>query len=78
MRAVSRRAVSAEKTVHFPTREGIYDDFKFVVEGKEVKEIRPADGKITEKMSMGPNQKKRIRISYRSQGKDEWSCQYSL
>ena len=56
----------------FPTKEGIYDDFSFVVGGEKVKELRPTAGKISRKLNLAAGDTKSIEISYESQGMDEW------
>jgi len=56
----------------FPTAEGIYDNFYFVVDGEKVKEIQPTSGRILKKINFGPGEAKNIEITYESQGMDEW------
>ena len=56
----------------FPTVEGVYDGFSFVVENEKVQDLKPMAGQIVEKMEFGPNETKTVEISYSSQGMDEW------
>ncbi|MCK4251625.1 inner membrane CreD family protein [candidate division WOR-3 bacterium] len=56
----------------FPTVEGVYDNFSFVIEGKKVKELEPIAGRIVKKLNFSPGQTKSIEINYESQGMDEW------
>jgi len=56
----------------FPKADGIYDNFAFVVNGKKVDDIRPENGVIKESFFLSPGETRKIRISYRSQGMDEW------
>lgn len=56
----------------FPTAEGVYDAFSFVVENEKVQDLKPLNGQIVEKMEFGPNETKTVEIAYSSQGMDEW------
>ncbi len=56
----------------FPTNEGIYDNFKLEVDGKDVEEIRPSDSGVIYKLSLRPGENANINVSYGSQGLDEW------
>lgn len=56
----------------FPTRQGVYDNFCFAIDGKKVKELQPTSGKILKKLSLGSGEEKSIEITYESQGTDEW------
>ena len=56
----------------FPTAEGIYDSFSFAVDGKALKELQPAEGKIKKKLNLEPGETKTVEVSYESQGMDEW------
>ncbi|MEW6104706.1 MAG: inner membrane CreD family protein [bacterium] len=56
----------------FPTKEGIYDNFCFIVDGEKIKELQPTSGKILKKLNFGPGKAKKIEITYESQGMDEW------
>ncbi len=56
----------------FPTNSGIYDNFRLIVDGKEVKEIKPSDGRIIEKINLRSGEQKTVKISYGAQGMDEW------
>jgi hypothetical protein len=59
-------------TYKFPAREGIYDNFNFIVDGRTIKDIQPAAGVITYKFHLTPQQESRVAVSYGSQGMDEW------
>jgi inner membrane protein involved in colicin E2 resistance len=56
----------------FPTAEGIYDSFSFVINGEELKELQPTEGQIIRKLSLGPGETQTVEISYESQGMDQW------
>ncbi len=56
----------------FPTVEGVYDNFSFVVDGEKTKELKPISGTIVQKIKFMPNEAKNIEISYNSQGMDQW------
>jgi hypothetical protein len=59
-------------TYKFPVKEGIYDNFNFLVDGQKIKDIQPDAGAITHKIRLRPQQESRMEISYGSQGMDEW------
>jgi inner membrane protein involved in colicin E2 resistance len=56
----------------FPTSDGVYDNFSFKIDGARIEDLRPAGGKISELIPLGPNEEKEITITYESQGMDEW------
>lgn len=56
----------------FPNATSIYDDFRLVLDGKEVVDLRPIKGKITRKLKCSPGQTKMVEVAYKSQGMDEW------
>jgi inner membrane protein involved in colicin E2 resistance len=56
-----------------PNEKAIYDNFKFVVGGKEeIRDINLSSGKLHRSMKLGPGQTEDLEISYESQGLDEW------
>jgi hypothetical protein len=56
----------------FPDPDGVYDNFRLTIDDAEITTINPQDGCITEKISCEPGQVRRVGISYRSQGTDQW------
>lgn len=56
----------------FPTAEGIYDNFSFLIDGEKITEIKPVGGRVSERILYEPGETKNIEISYESQGMDEW------
>ena len=56
----------------FPTVEGVYDNFSFVVNNKKIRELKPISGAVVQKVEFAPNETKTIEVSYHSQGMDEW------
>lgn len=56
----------------FPTNDGIYDNFKMTIDGKEVEKLIPRNGKVTKQMKIAPGNSRTVSISYGSQGMDEW------
>ncbi len=57
---------------YFPTTEGVYDNFSFMVDDVETKGIKPENGKIQYVNLMKPGESHEVAISYESQGMDEW------
>ncbi len=56
----------------FPSRGGIYDNFKFVLDGKEGGSLGTTQGKIQRRFQLAPGESKTIEIAYNTQGMDEW------
>ena len=56
----------------FPSKDSIYDNFHFAVDGVEISDIRMDSGYLTKSITMEPNQAANIDIRYISQGLDEW------
>ena len=56
----------------FPTIEGVYDNFTLSVDGEKVEELKPQSGVIYQNMAIDPDQERRVRVTYASQGMDEW------
>lgn len=56
----------------FPTQGAVYDEFKFSVGDRELRDIRIAEGSVVAPAQLGPGQSEKIRVSYQSQGMDEW------
>ncbi len=56
----------------FPTIDGLYDNFSLSIDGEKMRDIKPANGRIVQKIRIEPGQTKKFRIAYGSQGMDEW------
>ena len=56
----------------FPQKGAVYGDFRLSVGGREVADIRPADGQITQSIELEPGQGESVEVAYESQGMDEW------
>jgi hypothetical protein len=59
-------------TYTFPSQEGIYDNFALLVDGQPVKDPEFANGAVTHKIHLKPQQVSNVNISYGSHGLDEW------
>jgi len=59
-----------------PSKEAVYDNFKFVVAGSEIQDIQLTSGKIIRSVQLSPGNIVDIEISYISQGMDEWSYDF--
>lgn len=55
-----------------PTEEGIYDNFSLAVDGEKLEELQPVSGRIHKKLTLEPDEEKKVEIAYRSQGMDKW------
>lgn len=56
----------------FPTSSGIYDNFSMKIDGTQIEDLKPVDGKISEIIQLKAGEQKIVTIAYRSQGMDEW------
>lgn len=62
----------------FPVKGAVYDNFRFVVAGREIQDIELKSGNITKAIQLSPGQSENVEISYESQGLDEWSYDFGL
>lgn len=60
----------------FPTKEAVYDNFRFTVGGKEIQDIGLKSGNIIQSVQVSGGQTEEIEISYASQGLDVWSYDF--
>lgn len=60
----------------FPVQRAVYDDFRFLVGGREIQDVQISSGNITRDIRLSAGQSKIIEISYESQGMDEWSYDF--
>ncbi len=57
----------------FPQENGLYDDFRFVVDGEDLaRTLRPEMGQVSASIPVQPGQTVTLEIGYRSRGMDEW------
>jgi hypothetical protein len=59
-------------TYAFPSKDGIYDNFRFVVDNQQIKDPQLTGGTVTYKFHLRPQQVGNVSISYGSHGMDEW------
>lgn len=59
-------------TYRFPARDGIYDNFALSVDGAPVNDLLPDNGAVVRKITLAPGEDARVKVSYGSQGLDEW------
>jgi len=58
-------------TFPFPQADGIYDDFRFEVDGQPV-ETAPANGVAAHRRHVAAGEEVTFRVAYKSRGRDEW------
>jgi inner membrane protein involved in colicin E2 resistance len=57
-----------------PDKSGLYDDFRFVVDGVDLApHLRPSEGVIATVIAVKPGQSVALEVSYRSRGMQEWT-----
>lgn len=56
----------------FPTTEGVYDNFRFVIGGREEPNLQVNAGRLSGSMQLAPGQAETVEVAYQSQGLDEW------
>jgi len=67
------RPGSLELRFLFPDPEGLYDGFRFVVDGVDrARELQPRDGAVWLELPVDRGQQVRLEIGYRTRGMDEW------
>ncbi len=59
-------------TFPFPQADGIYDDFRFEVDGQLV-ETAPSNGMATHRRYVAAGEELSFRVAYKSRGRDEWT-----
>ena len=60
----------------FPVQSAVYDNFRFLVGGREIQDAEIRSGSITRDIQLSAGQGESIEISYESQGMDEWSYDF--
>jgi hypothetical protein len=55
-----------------PARGAVYDNFRLIIAGEELKDIVFNESRIIKAIQLSPRQSKEIEISYESQGLDRW------
>jgi hypothetical protein len=67
------RAGTLRVAFDFPDATGLYDGFRFVVDGVDrARTLRPENGRLTFDMPVSPGQNVALEIGYRSRGMGEW------
>ncbi len=61
----------------FPSREGIYDDFVFKVNGQEAPPARDLTRSLTAETMLAPKAEAVIELTYRSRGMDDWTYAFA-
>ena len=65
-----------ERELHFdfalPSQGAVYDDFRFVVEGKEIDRIEFTNGSLSHPLKLKPGEKREVSVSYQTRGLNEW------
>lgn len=56
----------------FPVSQGIYDDFRFAIDGDSVTQFSVSNSRLDWKVELAPGESKLVEIAYGSQGLDEW------
>ncbi|MHB8986408.1 MAG: inner membrane CreD family protein [Eubacteriales bacterium] len=73
-KVVNNTAEDKEFTVNFefPNKDAVYDNFKFAVGDKELEDMEVVSGSLSTSIKVKPNQVENFKITYDSQGLDEW------
>lgn len=60
-------------TFRFADAHGLYDDFRFVVDGKDIaRQLRLSDGQVSHTLMVEPGQKVSLSVGYVTRGLGEW------
>jgi Inner membrane protein CreD len=65
------RAGNLRVSFRFPDPSGVYDGFRFSVDG-QTRDVRPKDGELQVLVPVTPGQKVAFAVEYKSRGTDEW------
>ncbi len=60
----------------FPSQGAVYDDFHFLVGGREIGNVKSVDGRLVRGVKLEPGGEQTVTVSYVSQGMDEWWYQF--
>ena len=55
-----------------PTSQAVYDDFALSIDGQPIAPLPLAEGHLQQPLHFAPGQSRQIRLSYQSQGLEEW------
>jgi len=56
----------------FPAAGAVYDDFKLIVNDKELEKIEISAGRVVHAIKLSPGETEAIEVSYNSQGLNQW------
>lgn len=56
----------------FPTTDGVYDNFRFVIGGREEPNLQVTGGKLSGRVKLDAGKSEDVEVAYQSQGLDEW------
>jgi len=60
-------------TFDFPVAEGLYDGFRFIVDGEDrAARLQPENGRVFTEVDVKPGQSLSVEIAYQSRGIDQW------
>ncbi|MEL6341482.1 MAG: inner membrane CreD family protein [Myxococcota bacterium] len=57
----------------FPNTSGLYDDFRFAIDGAVDPNLQPQGGQVVGVVPVAPGQEVTVSVGYRSRGMGEWS-----
>ena len=76
---VTNTAATAQKIIcefPLPAEQAIYDNLKFVINGKELSKVSPTSNNICANLELAPGQVETVAVSYDSQGLDDWHYRF--
>jgi len=56
----------------FPTTDGVYDNFRFVIGGREEPNLQVNGGRLSGRVKLDAGKSENVEVAYQSQGLDEW------
>ncbi len=57
----------------FPEAAGLYDNFRFIIDGEVDEGLQPEAGRVQAMVAVEPGQEVEIAVGYRSRGADSWT-----
>ncbi|MCA9543363.1 MAG: inner membrane CreD family protein [Myxococcales bacterium] len=63
-----------EIALPFPDQSGVYDGFRFVLDGQPLA-LQPSGGRVVHRVAVQPGQRLALEVAYRTRGMDTWQYQ---
>lgn len=62
---------------YLPEGSAVYDNLQVLIDGKRIEDAKLSQNKITLPLKLKPRERTTVKVSYKSQGQDEWRYNFS-